>query len=141
MRSDSFYVMSFWEKGNFSLKCLNLRKTSGLKPFSGIWKDTNLCNKGIFSFQFSCNFDDRLSQNCVKDQSSHFVYLNIYIKQPTCENFSSIGRRTCEILMKEKTPLSHEVVCFEILDFETSNSNLEVSKSNSWKITSFSKTK
>ena len=42
--------------------------------------------------------------------------------------------------MKEKTPLSHEVVCFQMLDFETSNSKLEVSKSNSWKITSFSKT-
>ena len=42
--------------------------------------------------------------------------------------------------MKEKTPLSHEVVCFQILDFETSKSNLEVSKSNAWKMTSFSKT-
>ena len=42
--------------------------------------------------------------------------------------------------MKEKTPLSHEVVCFQMLDFETSNSKSEVSKSNSWKITSFSKT-
>ena len=42
--------------------------------------------------------------------------------------------------MKEKTPLSYEVVCFLMLDFETSNSKLEVSKSNLWKITSFSKT-
>ena len=42
--------------------------------------------------------------------------------------------------MKEKTPLSHEVVCFQMLDFETSNSKLEVLKSNLWKITSFSKT-
>ena len=42
--------------------------------------------------------------------------------------------------MKEKTPLPHEVVCFLMLDFETSSSKLEVSKSNSWKITSFSKT-
>ena len=40
----------------------------------------------------------------------------------------------------KKTPLSHEVVCFLMLDFKTSNSKLEVSKSNSWKITSFSKT-
>ena len=30
--------------------------------------------------------------------------------------------------------------CFQMLDSETSNSKLEVSKSNSWKITSFSKT-
>ena len=43
--------------------------------------------------------------------------------------------------MKEKkTPMSHEAVCFQMLDFETSNSKLEVSKSNSWKITSVSKT-
>ena len=42
--------------------------------------------------------------------------------------------------MKEETPLSHEVVCLQMLDFETSNSKSEVSKSNSWKITSFSKT-
>ena len=40
--------------------------------------------------------------------------------------------------MKEKkTPLSHAVVCFQMLDFETSNSKSEVSKSNSWKITPF----
>ena len=32
--------------------------------------------------------------------------------------------------MKEKTPLSHEVVRFQMLDFETSNSKSEVSKSN-----------
>ena len=39
--------------------------------------------------------------------------------------------------MKEKTPLSHEGVCFQMLDFETSTSK---SQENSWKITSFSKT-
>ena len=33
--------------------------------------------------------------------------------------------------MEEKTPLSHEVVCFQMLDFGTSNTNSEVSKSNS----------
>ena len=42
--------------------------------------------------------------------------------------------------MKVNTPCLHEVVCFQMLDFETSNSKLEVLKSNSWKITSFSKT-
>ena len=36
--------------------------------------------------------------------------------------------------------MSHEVVCFQMLDFETSKSNTEVSKSNAWKITSFAKT-
>ena len=42
--------------------------------------------------------------------------------------------------MKEKTPVSHKVVRFQMLDFETSYYKLEVSKSNSLKITSFSKT-
>ena len=41
--------------------------------------------------------------------------------------------------MKGKTPLSNEVGCFQMLDFETSKYNSEVSKSNSWKITSFLK--
>ena len=41
----------------------------------------------------------------VKDQSSHLVYLNICIKQQTCENWSSIGRWSCKITMKEKTAL------------------------------------
>ena len=41
-------------------------------------------------------------------------------------------------LMEEKTP--HEVVCFQMLDFETSKYNCEVSISNSWQITSFSET-
>ena len=44
-----------------------------------------------------------------------------------------------DMMKRKKTPLSHEVVCFQMLDFETSNSKSEVSKSNSWKITSFSK--
>ena len=35
---------------------------------------------------------------------------------------------------KEKKHLPHEVVCFQKLDFVTSNSKSEVSKSNSWKI-------
>ena len=35
--------------------------------------------------------------------------------------------------MKEKTPLSHDVACFQMFDFETSNSKLEVAKSNPWK--------
>ena len=52
----------------------------------------------------------------------------------------NIGRRSCEIIIEEKTPCSHEVVCFLMLDFVTSNSKSEVSKSNSWKITCLSKT-
>ena len=36
--------------------------------------------------------------------------------------------------MKKKL-LSHEAVCFQMLDFETSNSKLEVSKSSLWIIT------
>ena len=46
--------------------------------------------------------------------------------------------------MKEKNtlvaPWSHEVVCFQMVDFETPNSKSEISKSNSWKTTTFSKT-
>ena len=42
--------------------------------------------------------------------------------------------------MDEKTPLSHGEVCFQMIEFGTSKSNAEVSKSNPWKITSFSKT-
>ena len=42
--------------------------------------------------------------------------------------------------MTDETPLSSEVVCIQMLDFETSNSKSEVAKSNSWKISSFSKT-
>ena len=30
--------------------------------------------------------------------------------------------------MKEKAPWSHEVVCFQMLDFETKNSKSEVSR-------------
>ena len=33
-----------------------------------------------------------------------------------------------QVIMKEKTPLSHKIVCFQMLDFGTSKSNSEVSK-------------
>ena len=33
--------------------------------------------------------------------------------------------------MKENNTLSHEIVCFQMLDFDTSNSKYEVSKSSS----------
>ena len=36
--------------------------------------------------------------------------------------------------MEEKTPLSHEVVCFQMPDFETSKSSYEVSKSKTMSI-------
>ena len=49
-------------------------------------------------------------------------------------------RDNCERKNTLVIPWSHEVVCFQMLDFKTSNSKSEVSKSNSWKITSFSKT-
>ena len=41
----------------------------------------------------------------VKDLPSQMVYLNICIKQQTCEKLSSIGRRSCKIIMKEKNTL------------------------------------
>ena len=40
---------------------------------------------------------------------------------------------------ERKNTLSHEVVCFQMLDFETLNSIPEVSKSNLWKISYFLK--
>ena len=53
---------------------------------------------------------------------------------------SSIDRRSCGVIKEEKIPLSNEVVCFEMLIvFDTSKSKSNVSKSKSWKITSFSK--
>ena len=70
----------------------------------------------------------------------HLVYLNICTKYQTCENLSSIGRGSCEIIVKETTPLSYEVVCIHMLDLQTPKSNSDVSQSNSWKITSLSKT-
>ena len=33
---------------------------------------------------------------------------------------AQFGHRSCEIVMKEKTPLTHDIVCFQMLDFETS---------------------
>ena len=36
--------------------------------------------------------------------------------------------------MKEEKTLSHEILCVYMVDFDTSNSKSEVSKSNSWKI-------
>ena len=36
-----------------------------------------------------------------------------------------------KLIMEEKTQLSHDVVCFQMLDFGTSKSNYEVLKSNS----------
>ena len=77
--------------------------------------------------------------NCQRPVFSLDVSQHMHTKQ-NCENLSSFGHRSCDIIMKEKTPLSNEVVCFQILDFETSNSKSEVSKSNSWKIAFFLKT-
>ena len=39
------------------------------------------------------------------------VFLNICIKQPTCESLSSIGRRSCKITMKEKKNTCHTKLC------------------------------
>ena len=52
----------------------------------------------------------------------------------------NIGQRSCKIIMKEKHPRHTKVVCFQMLDFETSKSNSDVAKLNLWKITSFSNT-
>ena len=49
----------------------------------------------------------------VNDQSSHLVYPNISIKKQAGENLSSIGHRSCEKMMKAKTTLLDEFVCFQ----------------------------
>ena len=41
--------------------------------------------------------------------------------------------------IEKKIPLSHVLVCFQMLDFENSKPNSEVTKSKAWKITAFSK--
>ena len=78
---------SFWERGNFSLNYFNSRKTSVLKPFSGIWKHTNLCSNGIFLF----NFDDKFSPNFLQ------VCYNVHM----LEYFESY--QTCSVPLKPKT--------------------------------------
>ena len=76
----------------------------------------------------------------VKDQSSHLLYLNIYAQNnKSVKIWAQLVVEVAKIIMEEKKTLSHKVVCFQMLDFETSKSNSEVSKTNSWKITSFSK--
>ena len=50
-----------------------------------------------------------------------------YLPLKTLDTFSN----GCEIIMEEKTPLSHKVVCFQMLHFETSKSNSEVTNLNS----------
>ena len=42
--------------------------------------------------------------------------------------------------MTKQKPLSDEIVCFQMLDFVTSNSKSKVSKSNAWKITVYNVT-
>ena len=61
-------------------------------------------------------------------------YCNVLINHDCSKPVSSIGRRNCEITVKEKTPLSHEVVCFQMLDFETSKPYSDVLKSNMGKL-------
>ena len=43
--------------------------------------------------------------------------LNIYMNLLTCEHLNSIGRRKCERLREEKTPLLTQFVGFQILDW------------------------
>ena len=62
-----------------------------------------------------------------KDQTSHLVYLNIIMHKIT--NLWKLNWLRDN--NRRKTPVSHEVVCFQMLDFGTSKSNSEVSKLNS----------
>ena len=75
----------------------------------------------------------------VEDQYSHLVYMSTYTQNNKPVKILTQLVLKVEI-MEEKTHLSHEVVCFQMLDFGTSKSNSEVLNANSWKINSFSKT-
>ena len=78
--------------------------------------------------------------NCQRPVFSLDVSHHMHHEITNLSTFKLNRSSKLRIIMKEKAPLSHEVVCFLMLDFDTSNSKSEVSKSNSRKITSFSKT-
>ena len=71
--------------------------------------------------------------NCQRQVFSLRVSQHMH-KLTNCGNLSSICRQSCEIVMKETTPLSGKVVCVQMLYFETSNSKSEATKSKSWNI-------
>ena len=76
----------------------------------------------------------------VKDQSSHLVYLNMHLTRQTCENLNSIGRQIARDCNGSKNTFVEQVVCFQMLEFETS---AKVSNSIlifEWGITFFSDT-
>ena len=75
----------------------------------------------------------------VKDQSSHWVYLNIMHEIKNLCKFELNWSLKFRDNNERKTHLLHKVVCFQMLDFEILSSKPEVSKLNSWKMTSFSK--
>ena len=58
----------------------------------------------------------------VNGQSSHLVYPNMHIHvTQACNIWSSIGRRSCKRIIEENITLVAQVVCFQILEFETFN--------------------
>ena len=71
-----------------------------LQTMSGLTLCNGLCLKAV----------DTIG-NCQRPVFSLGVFQHLCIKQQTCENLYSIGCRSCEIIMKEKTLLSHEGVC------------------------------
>ena len=75
----------------------------------------NSLNKGIFVVNLLLKTLDTIG-NCQRPVFSLGVSQHMH-KITTCENLSLIGRWSCEITTKEKTPLSHEDVCFQMLEF------------------------
>ena len=73
-----------------------------------------------------------------------FIYRTKKSRLHNSNHRFKLKRQFCSLipvlLNSESRKINEVVVCCQMLDFETSNSNSEVSKSNSWKITSFSKT-
>ena len=74
----------------------------------------------------------------VKDPYTHFVYTSIYMKYQICENFDSIGHRSCKRIMEKKTPLLHNIVGVLSLRCLQKASGLESFLLFEWQITSFS---
>ena len=77
----------------------------------------------------------------VKDQSSHFVHLNICINNKPVEKLNSTCRRSCERIVGKNTPLSHKLCAFRCLNWRPQlRSRIKFKYLNEFFIFFFSKT-
>ena len=111
MESSFWSNLSFWERGNFSLKHLN---TVGLKPFLGTWKHNNLCKRVFFISLFSRNLKQLTSK------FHRFVILCICWDTPKLEyNLWNLPNMSSAFNQWLKT--IHSVICRIWLLFVTQN--------------------